>query len=77
MKYIKQSMMRTTKYILVTIGVLGMMSSIYLAVIHNEVTTNIASFIASLSLVYLGIYKVVDPKTTACPVEEEKTKDFF
>lgn len=68
--------MRTIKYILVTIGIVGMIASIYVAVIHREITENIPSFIASLSLVYLGMYNVI-PKTATCPVKVEKTKDSF
>ena len=69
--------MRTTKYLLVIIGILGMMASLYLGIVHNDVLPNIPSFIASLSLVYLGLYKVAAPETTQCPVEVEKTKDSF
>ena len=54
--------MRAIKYVLITIGVLGMIASIYMAVVHKEVATNIPSFVASLSLVYFGCYKEV-PKT--------------
>lgn len=68
--------MRTTKYILVTIGILGMISAIYVGIVNKEVLSNIPSFIASLSLAYLGMYKVV-PDVETCPVKVEKTKDSF
>ncbi|MEP0263556.1 hypothetical protein [Dokdonia sp.] len=61
--------MRAIKYLLVTIGMLGMIASIYTAIVHKEVATNIPSFIASLSLVYLGRYKVM-PKNEKSIVEK-------
>ncbi len=69
--------MRITKYVLVTIGILGMMASLYMGVMHKDVVPNISSFIASLSLMYLGLNKVISPKTTKCLVEIEKSKDSF
>lgn len=60
--------MRAVKYVLVTVGLSGMVASIYMAIVHKEVATNISSCIASLSLVYFGFYKEV-PKTTESIVE--------
>jgi hypothetical protein len=68
-------MMRTTKYVLMTIGVLGVVASVYNMIADLDVVINISSFIASLSLVYLGGYKVVPP-SAKCKVSVEKTKDF-
>ena len=68
--------MRTTNYLLVIIGALGIASSIFLAILDKAIGPNISSFVASLSLVYLGLYKAV-PKQKACPVEVKKTKDSF
>lgn len=68
--------MRTTKYLLVSIGVLGILASVYLGIIHKEVMPNISSFMASVSLVYLGMYKIVPPNAE-CKVSVEKTKDSF
>lgn len=67
--------MRTTKYVLVTIGALGMMASVYTMIADLDVMMNVSSFVASLSLVYLGGYKIVPPNSE-CKVRVEKTKDF-
>jgi hypothetical protein len=67
--------MRTTKYVLVTIGALGMMASVYNMIADLDVMMNVSSFVASLSLVYLGGYKVV-PSNSKCKVRVKKTKDF-
>ncbi len=68
-------MMRTTKYVLMTIGILGVVASVYNMIVDLDIVMNISSFIASISLVYLGRYKVV-PLHTECKVSVEKTKDF-
>ncbi len=69
--------MRTTKYVLVIIGILGMIASLYMGIVHKDVIPNISSFIASLSLLYVGFYKVVPSKTTKTPIVIEKSKDSF
>jgi len=68
--------MRATKYLLVIMGVLGMLASIYLGIVDKEIMPNISLFIVSLSLVYLGMYKVVPPSSN-CKIEVEKAKDSF
>ena len=61
---------------LVIMGILGVMASIFLAIVEKEIGSNIPSFIASISLLYLGVFKV-EPKAAACPVEVKETKDPF
>lgn len=69
--------MKTVKYLLVSIGIVGMIASVYLGIVDKDIMTPMSSFIASLSLVYLGLYKVVSPTPTTCLVKVEKTKDSF
>lgn len=69
--------MRTVKYLLVSIGIVGMIASIYLGIVDRDIMTPMSSFVASLSLVYLGLYKVVAPTPAKCLVKVEKTKDSF
>jgi len=58
--------MKSTKYILLVIGILGVFASIYNAIVDTEMILNISSFIASASLVYLGLYKVVPIPEKEC-----------
>lgn len=58
-----------------TVGILGMIASVYNMIANLDISMNISSFIASLSLVYLGYYKVISPNSE-CKVNVGKTKDY-